>query len=192
MPPQDPKKSENFGRIVGDGQVKRIQGMLKDHGGEVIVGGKVDPKTRYISPTVVKIDFDSPALDDETFGPILWVVPVKDMDEAIEWQAEREKPLSMYIFANDRVAQRICQNTSAGGVTINGVIFHCGHPDLPFGGIGNSGMGGYHGKASFDCFTHKKPVLSKSVWKDAGLLSDPFVLYAPWDDFKLNVMRTFF
>jgi aldehyde dehydrogenase (NAD+) len=190
---KDPKESKNFGRIVGDAQVKRISGMLANHGGKVICGGQVDAKERYIAPSVIRIGLDSEALKDETFGPILWVVSVKDMDEAVRYQASQNKPLSMYIFSNDdRVTQRIVQNTSAGGVTVNGTLFHCGHNQLPFGGVGNSGSGAYHGKATFDCFSHKKPVLSKSVWMDGGLLSDPFFLYAPWTDFNVKVMRNFF
>jgi len=123
----------------------------------------------------------------------MWVVSVKNMDEALTFQMGKPKPLSMYIFSgDDKVTQKIVQNTSAGGVTVNGVIFHCGHPGLPFGGVGNSGMGGYHGKATFDAFTHKKPVLSKAVWMDAGALSDPFFLYAPWTDFSISIMRKFF
>jgi len=190
---KDPKESKDFGRIVGDSQVQRIKKMLKGHRGKVIAGGEVDEETRYIAPTVVKVSLKSPALEDETFGPILWVVPVDDMEEAIRYQQTKPKPLTMYIFSsNESVTQRIVQNTSAGGVTVNGCLFHCGHPELPFGGVGNSGMGGYHGQASFDCFTHKKPVMDKKVWKDGGLLSDPFVLYAPWNDFKLAALRNLF
>ena len=168
---QPAKESKDFGRIVGDGQVseflnymnieyysnlicnrsvqvKRIQGMLKSHKGKVVCGGEVDAAERYIAPTVIKVKVGSPGLEDETFGPILWVVAVKDMDAAITYMQGRAKPLSQYIFAGDKkVVNRILQNTSAGGVTVNGCLFHCGHPDLPFGGIGNSGMGGYHGES---------------------------------------------
>lgn len=94
-------------------------------------GGGYDREARYIEPTIVRIGLDSPAMEDETFGPILWVIPVRSMDEAIAYVNSREKPLSMYIFtANNNTAERIIGNTSAGGVTVNATLFHCGHPGM--------------------------------------------------------------
>ncbi|KNC56056.1 aldehyde dehydrogenase [Thecamonas trahens ATCC 50062] len=175
----------DVGRIVGDSQMRRIVNMLEESGGEVIHGGHYDLKSRYFEPTVVMVPMDSPALDDETFGPILWVVSVPSMDAAIHHVNSRPKPLSLYVFANDQdVAQRIVTNTSAGGCTINATLFHCTHPELPFGGVGESGSGAYHGKATFDTFTHEKPVLRKMF----GFF-DPFFLYPPWTDFKVTVLR---
>jgi len=186
----NPKESKDFGRIVGDKQFERVLAMLQNHGGEIVVGGDYDQKTRYIAPTVVKISLDSPTIHEETFGPILWVIPVEDMDEAIKFQKKCEKPLSLYIFVNDsKIEQRIIQNTSSGGVTVNGCLFHAGHPELPFGGVGNSGIGRYHGKASFDACSHPKPILKKQLWPDGGILSDPFFVYAPWDDMKKKIIR---
>ncbi len=124
---------------------------------------------------------DEPVMQEETFGPILMAVEVPDMDAAVRFMADRERPLSMYIFTSSSVtAQRIIQNTSAGGVTVNGTLFHVAHPGLPFGGVGLSGMGAYHGRYTFESFVHTKPVLLKSTWWDGGLLSDPFFLYPPW------------
>lgn len=177
---------------MGDSQFDRVSGMLTDakaRGGKLIGGGETDRATRYIAPTVMRVSLDVVASQDETFGPILWVTPVKDMDEAIAHVARQPKSLSSYVFSGDRsVADRISQNTCAGGVTVNAVIFHCGHPELPFGGVGTSGMGNYHGTETFHCFTHKKPVLHKTTFPLPGL-SDPFVLYQPWSNFKIKALR---
>jgi aldehyde dehydrogenase (NAD+) len=186
---KDPKESAHFGRIVGDSQLARIRGMLDTHGGRVVCGGEVDAATRYVAPTVVRVGIDSPALDDETFGPILWVTPVDDMDEAVRYMRDKPKPLSLYVFSRDEKAtQRILQNTSSGGVTVNGCLFHVGHPELPFGGVGDSGMGSYHGKGTFDAFTHAKPCMVKQTDLPAAL-SDPYILYAPWSDHKVAIIK---
>lgn len=149
-----------------------------------VVGKKKEPGMGDIPALVAEMraSFDSGY-------PILWVTPVKDMDEAIAHVARQPKSLSSYVFSGDRsVADRISQNTCAGGVTVNAVIFHCGHPELPFGGVGTSGMGNYHGTETFHCFTHKKPVLHKTTFPLPGL-SDPFVLYQPWSNFKIKALR---
>jgi len=180
----------NIGRIVGPKQMERLMGVLANHGGKLVVGGTVKQTERYIEPTVIHVALDSPAMEEETFGPILIVVAVDSMDDAIRYVNTRPKPLSLYIFASTSSTQeRIIRNTSSGGVTVNGVIIHAGHHHLPFGGIGDSGTGSYHGRATFDTFVHHKPVLKKSVWKDGGLLSDPFFLYAPFNNLKMKIIR---
>mmetsp|Transcript_60116 Transcript_60116/g.142358 ORF Transcript_60116/g.142358 Transcript_60116/m.142358 type:complete len:137 (-) Transcript_60116:33-443(-) len=127
---------------------------------------------------------------EETFGPILLVTPVPDMLTAIHYVNDHPKPLSLYIFtSSSRSADQIIANTSSGGVTVNATIFHCTHPELPFGGIGESGTGSYHGRQTFETFVHRKPVLRKSVWKDFGLLSNPFFLYPPWTPQKLALIK---
>lgn len=111
-----------------------------------MAGGSYNAKTRFISPTVVRCAQDSPLMAEETFGPILAVTPVANVKEAVKVINSRPKPLALYIFTNDKTVQQIVlDNTSSGGVTVNGTLFHVGHPDLPFGGVGNSGMGRYHG-----------------------------------------------
>jgi len=186
----DPKTNGNFGRIVGDSQMKRLVGLLNTHGGEVVVGGSYEERDRFIEPTVIQVGFNSPMMGEETFGPILLVVPVPNMQAAIDYVNGRPKPLSLYLFAgSSKVQQQIIKNTSAGGVTVNATLFHAAHHELPFGGVGDSGIGGYHGKATFDTFCHRKPVLVKSSWPDLGLLSDPFFLYPPWTDLKSKILR---
>lgn len=180
----------NLGRIVGAKQFDRISEMVKRSRGRVHIGGKGDRASLRFEPSVIEVSAASSALETETFGPILWVVSVASMDEAICFVNARPKPLSLYVFAGTRDgADQIVCNTSAGGVTVNGCLFHSGHSDLPFGGVGASGMGSYHGKKTFDTFTHEKPVLHKSVWRDGGVLSDPMFLYAPHPRWHERVIR---
>eukprot|EP00047_Mylnosiga_fluctuans_P003275 m.228332 g.228332 ORF g.228332 m.228332 type:complete len:592 (-) comp11729_c0_seq1:34-1809(-) len=187
---KDPKTSGNIGRINAS-QTNRIIGLLSGHGGKVIVGGGHDKAANHVDPTVILVDSpSSPLLKEETFGPILTVLPVKSLDAAIDYVNAGEKPLALYIFSSSAADQnRIITSTSSGGVTVNATLFHAGHPDFPFGGVGNSGFGVYHGKHTFDCFSHKKPVLVKATWPDGGLLTDPFFLYPPWTSTKISVLR---
>ena len=123
------------------------------------------------------------------------VTSADSVEDAIAEINRRPKPLALYIFAQDEKTQRVvAENTSSGGITINSCLLHVGHPGLPFGGIGNSGMGAYHGKRTFSVFSHDKPVLNKAVWSDFGLLSDPFFLYPPFTPLKegiVNFLRHF-
>jgi aldehyde dehydrogenase (NAD+) len=180
--------SMKLGNIVSDRHMARLSGILDSHGGKVIAGGKYNTKERYIEPTVVLVkDVHSSLMKDETFGPILAVLPVDSLDEALDIVNSREKPLSLYIYTkSDATAHKITHQTSSGGVTVNAVVWHAGHPELPFGGVGHSGMGrGYHGEYTFLTFTHQKPVLVKdspSWWN--GALVDPFLIYPPWDGLR--------
>lgn len=187
------RSRQQVGRIVGDKQMSRLVQLLKTHGGRVVAGGSYDEKERYIEPTVLHVSKESPTMVEETFGPILLVVDVKNMDEAIAYVNARPKPLSLYIFtSSQQTAERVVSNTSSGGVTINHCLLHCAHPDNPFGGVGESGTGSYHGKRTFDTFVHEKSVLRKSVWPDGGLLSNPFFLYPPWNKNKLGIIRAIY
>jgi aldehyde dehydrogenase (NAD+) len=181
----DPKASPDYARIVSDNQFKRLNGLLGS--GTAVVGGETDKATRYIAPTVLRdVGPDSPAMQDEIFGPILPVLPVDGVDEAIGFVNAHDKPLALYVFAGDKaVADRIVERTSSGGVCVNATLYHVAVPDLPFGGVGESGMGSYHGKASFDVFSHAKPVLKKSV------RPDPDLAYPPYTEKKERLMRRF-
>lgn len=181
------------GRIVNDRHVARLQEMIeqcKASGGSFVVGGEVDASQRYFEPSVLHTPIDSPAMADETFGPILMAVTVDSMDEAIRYVNQRAKPLSLYVFSESKATQeRIIQNTSSGGVTVNGTLFHVGHPGLPFGGVGDSGTGAYHGKETFNAFSHRRAVLRKTKLPDGGLVSDLAVLYPPWGPWKIKAME---
>ncbi|MBE9225237.1 aldehyde dehydrogenase [Phormidium sp. LEGE 05292] len=170
----DPEKSPDFARIINQKQYNRLVELLKS--GEIIVGGKTNPETCYIAPTLIdKVSLDAPIMQEEIFGPILPVIEYSNLEEAISIVNNQPKPLALYFFSkNQEYQQQILQKTSSGGVCINDTIMHIAVTELPFGGVGNSGIGSYHGKASFDTFSHQKSVLKKSF------LVDIKVRYAPY------------
>ncbi len=140
--------SPDYGRIVSDRHFDRVSALLDAGGfGEVAFGGYADRDTKYISPTIVTdVDTSSALMTEEIFGPILPVLTYSDLGEAIDFVNNRPKPLALYVFAgNDRDANRVISHTSSGGVTVNHCLLHLAIPDFPFGGVGPSGMGSYHG-----------------------------------------------
>ena len=145
--------------------------------GEVVIGGYVDPSINYISPTVIDgCGWDDPAMKEEIFGPVLPVIVYKDLQaEVIDKVRAGEKPLSLYIFSKKRREIRsVLSQVSFGGGCVNDTVMYLGNENLPFGGVGNSGMGAYHGKASFDTFSHRKSMLVKSSWLNIDLLKPPY------------------
>ncbi len=181
----DPKASPDYGRIVNDQHVQRLAGLLG--GGRPTVGGTVDEDTRYVAPTVLQeVRNDAPVLQDEIFGPILPVLPVDDLDAAIAHINERDKPLALYVFTGSHATRdRVLAETSSGGVAVNATMYHVAVPGLPFGGVGPSGMGAYHGRASFETFSHKKSVLRKPP------KPDPALAYPPYNEKKDRLIRRF-
>jgi len=166
---EKPEDAPDYGRIVNDHHFKRITALMA--GGKVVVGGETNAKTRFIAPTVLDdVDLASPLMTDEIFGPLLPLVPYEDGDlnAAIHFITSRDKPLSLYIFSkNQRHIDLLTNATTAGSVVINDVLMQAGIDTLPFGGVGESGMGAYHGKHTFDTFTHKKSVLQKDQKMEA-------------------------
>ena len=184
----DPRQSSDYARIVNERHHDRLTALLDAGGFEATVtGGTGDRESRYLAPTVLAgVKPDAAVMDDEIFGPILPVLPVGDIDEAIRMVNDRSKPLALYAFsASNAVLDHVVANTSAGGVTLNHAIMHLAVPDLPFGGVGESGMGAYHGKAGFDVFTHHKPVLEKPV------RPDPALMYPPYTNTKKKLIKKF-
>jgi aldehyde dehydrogenase (NAD+) len=171
----DPKRSADYARIVNDRHWRRLVGLLDE--GEAVIGGERDANGRYIAPTVVTgVGGDSKVMQDEIFGPILPLLTVRDADEAVRFVSARPKPLALYVFSRDaRSVRRFVDGTSSGGVCVNDVVTHLACPELPFGGVGESGMGAYHGHHSFETFSHRKAVLDKST------RVDPPVRYPPYD-----------
>jgi aldehyde dehydrogenase (NAD+) len=171
---QNPMQSPDYARIVSDRHFRRLSGMIKD--GEVIAGGITAANTRYISPTVIEINsLSHPLMEDEIFGPVLPALVVQDMEEAMGIIKQFEKPLAFYIFSgNYKTQQYFINNVPFGGGCVNDTVAHFINPHLPFGGVGNSGIGAYHGKFSFDTFTHYKGVLNKVVWPDIPLRYPPY------------------
>jgi len=172
----DPKASKSFGRIVNARHLDRLQGLLDKGAGTVAIGGQVDAAERFVAPTVtVEPSPDSAVMQEEIFGPILPVLGVDGPVEAKAFIGARAKPLALYVFAQrDDVVDDIVGNTSSGGVCVNQTLIHLLPPALPFGGVGDSGMGAYHGKTGFDVFSHHKSVLRKPTKPDLKLLYPPY------------------
>ena len=161
--PDGAHQSPDFGRIINRRHFDRLVGYLSS--GVIAEGGEHDAGELYIAPTLLTdVAPDSPVMTDEIFGPILPIIPVSNLDEAFDFLRGRPDPLSAYLFTKDRDHQRrAAAELRCGGMCINDVVLHITGKDYPFGGIGDSGIGMYHGKASFDTFTHFKPVLSCST-----------------------------
>ncbi|XP_049636849.1 aldehyde dehydrogenase family 3 member B2-like [Suncus etruscus] len=175
----DPQVSPDLGRIVSDRHFQRLQGLLRC--GQVAIGGQSDPRDRYIAPTVlVDVQETEPVMQEEIFGPILPIVTVGGMGEAVEFIRRREKPLALYAFSRDsQVIHKVLDRTSSGSFTSNDGFVFLSQMTLPFGGIGNSGMGRYHGKFSFDTFSHfRSCVLSSHHLEQLNQVRYPPV--GPW------------
>ena len=174
----DAQKSDAYPRIINEKHHQRLTSYLED--GNVLFGGRHDESDRYIEPTLLDgVSPESGVMTDEIFGPILPILEYDNIKETIDFINARPKPLAMYIFCkNESKVQRILGETSAGGVTVNDTLLHIANGYLPFGGVGESGIGAYHGQLSFDIFSHQKAVLRRTF-----LVDDP-VRYAPY---KLNI-----
>jgi aldehyde dehydrogenase (NAD+) len=162
----DPAQSPDYGRIVSDKHFARLTSLLNN--GEILIGGETNPNERYIAPTILdQVPLDAAVMQEEIFGPILPVIEYGSLEEAIALITSKPKPLALYIFSrNKQVQDQILTQTSSGGVCINDTIMQIAPSALPFGGVGDSGIGSYHGKASFDTFSHQKSVLVKNFWFD--------------------------
>ncbi|XP_074032091.1 aldehyde dehydrogenase family 3 member B2 isoform X2 [Leptinotarsa decemlineata] len=184
----DPKSSPYLSKIVTERHFNRLTGFIKSE--NVAIGGKYNNLERIISPTIlINVHPDDPVLQEEIFGPILPIVNVKNVEEAIQFINGRDKPLALYIFAKDRnVRNALLTRTSSGGVAVNDTATHLSTENLPFGGVGFSGMGNYHGKYGFDTFSHKKGVLVKDF---AGYTEMALSLrYPPYSRTKTDMMYT--
>ncbi|MFI6936235.1 aldehyde dehydrogenase family protein [Streptomyces sp. NPDC050287] len=159
----DPAASAEYGRIVDERHYDRLSGLLDS--GRVVVGGTGDRTTKYLAPTVLAdVDPGSPVMREEIFGPILPIVTVPGLDEAIDFINDRDKPLALYVFTqSEETRHRIADETSSGGLGYGLPLAHLTVSDLPFGGVGESGMGSYHGRYSIETFSHRKAVLEKPL-----------------------------
>ncbi|XP_044759412.1 aldehyde dehydrogenase family 3 member A2-like isoform X2 [Coccinella septempunctata] len=183
---EDMKDSPDYCRIINNNHFNRLVGLLE--GQEIAHGGHHDASQRYIEPTIcVNVDPNSPLMKDEIFGPILPIIRVNNAAEAISFINAREKPLALYVFSNDKSLVNLFEEqTSSGGVCVNDTIMHFACDALPFGGVGNSGLGAYHGKFSFDTFSHQKPILEKSIDKFGEMLQS--IRYAPYSEGKIKAL----
>jgi aldehyde dehydrogenase (NAD+) len=170
----DPQQSPDYGRIINRRNFDRLVGLLAS--GRVVAGGQSDPADLYIAPTVlVDVSPDSPIMQDEVFGPILPVLEINSVEAVIDWVNQRPSPLGLYIFAeDDDVVERILDATQSGDAEVNDCAIHPLFPELPFGGVGNSGMGKYHGKWGFESFTNARGVFYHSSMLDPGVRYPPY------------------
>lgn len=180
-----PLENADFPHIINARHFGRVMGLME--GATPALGGKGDEASLRIEPTLLTdVTPDSPCMQQEIFGPVLPLLTYENLDEAESFVLTRPKPLACYIFTgNSATEKRLLNTLSFGGGCVNDTIVHLSDPALPFGGVGNSGMGAYHGKAGFDTFTHKKSVLKKANWLDL-----PF-RYQPYNAFKAFVLRLF-
>lgn len=180
---ENPKGSEAYVRIINKANFHRLTALIdKD---KIYYGGETDEESLYISPTILNnVCFDDKVMEDEIFGPILPVITFDNLDEAISEVNSRPKPLALYTFtAKSKIKRKILSEISFGGGCLNDTVMHLTNPNLPFGGVGNSGTGNYHGKAGYDAFSHQKSVLSKAMW------FEPFLKYRPYTKLNMKIIR---
>lgn len=169
--------------IISDKHYERLKNLLSD--GRIILGGHFDDERRFIEPTLIdSVDLSSPIMNEEIFGPILPIITFENINECIEIIRSLPRPLALYVFTeNKNTINKIYRTCSFGGGCINDTILHVANPRLPFGGVGNSGMGSYHGRKSFETFTHYR-----SIFKQSSKVDIP-VRYMPYSDEKLRLLK---
>jgi aldehyde dehydrogenase (NAD+) len=181
---KEPRQSPDLARLVNDRNFQRVRGYLGD--GRILFGGKHDAAERYVAPTVLTdVPLDSPVMQEEIFGPVLPVIPWNEPEEVLAIVRRNPTPLALYVFSKSRTAQQFfTEQIAFGGGCINHCLLHFGNPGLPFGGVGNSGMGRYHGRRSFETFSHAKGLISASRW-----LPEPGIQYPPYTGWKQRILR---
>ena len=173
---QDIINSKDFGRIINDRHMNRLNAILERDKNKITFGGEVDFEKRYISPTIIRdVTLEDAVMNEEIFGPIIPVIKYKNMEDIKYYISHHKNPLALYVFSEDEnFSEDIINRFSFGGGCVNDTISHVASAYLPFGGIGSSGMGNYHGKASFDTFTHTKSIVKKSTKIDLKLVFPPY------------------
>lgn len=168
-----PLENKEYPKLIGEKQFNKVKEMLVEQ--EIIYGGKYDEKTLKIEPTILKCTYKSKAMEEEIFGPLFPIIEFTKIDEVIKYITSNPKPLALYLFTNNKKLQkRILREVPFGGGCINDTIMHIASHNMPFGGVGNSGMGSYHGKYSFDTFSHYKSILKKSNLLDMPMRYHPY------------------
>lgn len=170
------QNSEDYGRIVNERHTDRLVNLLNQTNGDIVYGGSSDRENRYIEPTIVdNVKFDDILMEDEIFGPILPIMTYEAFGDAIQFIKNKPKPLSLYLFSEDENhTDEVVRRISFGGGCINDTLLHLGNHNLPFGGVGHSGIGKYHGKASFELFSNEKSIMFKTTKLETGVLFPPY------------------
>lgn len=172
--PGGPSKSPDYGRMISHKHYDRVMNLIVPD--EVEIGGKGIREDKYIGPTILSSSFDSPAMQEEIFGPVLPILTTDSFNEAIEYINSKPNPLASYIFSKDSfLLDDFSKKVISGGMTINDCVIHLTNPNLPFGGVGDSGIGSYHGKTSFETFTHYKSVMRRGLFLDITLRYPPYL-----------------
>ena len=175
---EDIQADRHYVRMVNDKAFERVTGYFKD--GNIIYGGRADAATRFIEPTLIEnVPLDSPLMTEEIFGPVFPIVTFEDnfKERVIEFVTSREKPLAFYYFGKESDGWEIIRRTSSGGGCINDVIMHIANENVPFGGVGNAGMGRYHDKDSFDAFSHTRSIIATGTWIDLPFRYMPYKMF---------------
>ena len=181
--PNNKEVKENYVQIVNDKNFERLKQLIPTD--KIYYGGETNKENRFIQPTLLQnISFEDSIMQDEIFGPILPVISFEKLEDTIRKIKEREKPLSLYIYSkNKKIIRKILNEISFGGGGINESLVQMSNPNLPFGGIGASGIGAYHSKTGFDTFTHYKSILHKTSW------FEPNIKYTPFTKLKSKILR---
>lgn len=173
---KNPYESPHYVRMVNDRAFERVSGYLTN--GNIVFGGETIKKERYIAPTLLdNVKTDSPVMQEEIFGPVLPIITFKERKEVVDFIRKREKPLALYYFGKEKYGYEMISHISSGGVCINDTIMHIANENIPFGGVGNSGMGRYHGKESFEAFSHKRSVVATPTWLDLPFRYMPYKMF---------------
>lgn len=182
---EEPLKNPDYGKMINRKHFDRVSGLIDEK--KVVLGGESDPGTLRIAPTVLDgVLPEDKVMQEEIFGPVLPVLTVESMDEACAFVKARPKPLALYLFTGDKATEkRFLKEVPFGGGCVNDTIIHLATSHMGFGGVGNSGMGSYHGKKSFDTFSHEKSIVKKYTWMDMPLR------YQPYDKLKERLVRMF-
>ncbi|KAH9916496.1 aldehyde dehydrogenase [Amylocystis lapponica] len=177
--PTDPRKSDSLSRIITTQHTERLKRLLDNTKGKIVAGGEVDVETKYVAPTIVRdVGGDDSLMNDEVFGPILPIVPVEDVDEAIEFIRGKPHPLVLYVFSKDaKFKAKVFDNTQSGAAIANETLTYIAATGLPFGGTGPSGSGYHTGKFSFDMFTHLRATMDSPSWLDSLIMWRRFPPY---------------
>jgi len=171
---ENPAESPDYSRIINSRHINRLSALLGE--GKILCGGQFEEDSLYFAPTLIdEVTWESPCMQEEIFGPLLPILYYDSIEEAIDTVNRGQKPLALYLFTEDEdIQNRVIRETSSGGICINDTIVHIGTSHLPFGGVGESGMGAYHGKATFDTFSHKKSVMRRSLTPDPPFRYPPY------------------
>ena len=170
----DPLKNEDYGKIINEKHFARLCGLIDEN--KVVIGGNTNPDTCQIAPTVMdNVTYDDAVMGEEIFGPIMPILSFDDFDAVVEELKTKDKPLALYLFtSNKKHMKRVTSELSYGGGCINDVVIHLATSNMGFGGVGESGMGAYHGKDGFDAFSHDKSIVDKKTWLDLPMRYQPF------------------